>query len=117
MGPAPAAERCSGSAVPNEARRGRTRVQFYRRLESLLAKLGMRRKAGETQREFAQSAAQRLAESADGQSAAAALPDQIVSAFYDVRFGHTPLSEQQSEEIDQKLEQLKKAVTTRPAGP
>lgn len=92
-------------------RRSRTRVQFYKRLESLLAKLGMRRKAGETQREFAQSAAERLVESTDGQSAVAALPEQIVSAFYNVRFGHTPLSEQQVEEIDQKLEQLKKAVT------
>ncbi len=92
-------------------RRRGTRVEFYRRLESLLAKLGMRRQPGQTQREFARAAALRLAENPHADAAVAPLPEQIVSAFYDVRFGHSQLSETQDEEINRQLDQLKKAIT------
>jgi transglutaminase-like putative cysteine protease len=87
-----------------------TRIEFYKRFESLLSKLGMRRQPGETQREFADSAAGRLAESSNGAAGISDIPQQIVSAFYDVRFGNTPLSEQLTEEMEGKLERLKKAV-------
>jgi hypothetical protein len=88
-----------------------TRIEFYKRFESLVSKLGLRRQPGETQREFAQSAASRLAESTGGAAAISDIPHQIVNVFYDVRFGNTPLSEQQTAEMDGKLEVLKKAVS------
>jgi len=87
------------------------RVEFYARFESLLARHGMRRAPQQTQRELANQASCRLAE-LSGSSHAAALPGQIVDAFYQVRFGRLPLDPQQTAALEHALENLEKALKT-----
>ena len=91
-------------------RRRRQPVAFYRRLESLLARLGMRRDPPRTQRKFAQAARQLLAASA-GQSAVAEIPVHVAEAFYLVRFADQSLSEEQLAHIQRCLDQLEHAVS------
>ena len=66
---------------------------------------GIRRTAGQTQREFAEAAGLRLAVEL-GQPALAALPAVIADAFYSVRFGHRPLDNQQTQAVEQALSKL-----------
>ena len=84
-------------------------VAFYQRLEVLLRRIGLQRRASQTQREYAHTAKQRMIKS-QSQAAAADLPDQIVDAFYRVRFGDQTPTPQQAAEIQQHLDQLEKAV-------
>lgn len=91
------------------ARRTRTKVDFYRRLEAVLARFGVTRSASQTQREFARQAAVRIASTGHGQLAD--LPGEVVEAFYRVRFGGTPLDVPQAEEVEQALRQLKQAAS------
>jgi hypothetical protein len=86
------------------------RVDFYERLEKLLARWGLRRAASETQREFAASAAARLA---DGfaQQPIAALPPTIVEAFYRVRFGGSTLDQGELETIELALAKIEDAFS------
>jgi hypothetical protein len=95
--------------VDAAGRRARTRVEFYRRLETLLARLGLIRAAQETQREFAREAGVKIA-AATGQAHLADLPIQVAEAFYRVRFGGIPLDSPQTEAVEQALNQLKQAV-------
>jgi hypothetical protein len=60
----------------------RSRVEFYRRFEAILARHGLRRAANETPLELGRRAAARLS----GRRAAA-LPAHLVSAFYGIRYG------------------------------
>src|SRR5262245_20255379 len=60
---------------------------FYLRLERLLAKLPLRRRAGQTARELAAEAEWRLHASVGDDRTLAGLPEQIVAAYYRVRFG------------------------------
>lgn len=84
-------------------------VEFYQRLESLLAQLEIRRQPQQTQREFAAVASQQLAlRSADG---VATLPGEVVDAFYRVRFGETALDEPTASGIEQALARLADFVT------
>ena len=92
-------------------RRTRTKVDFYRRLEAVLARFGVTRSASQTQREFARQAAVKIASTPHRQLAE--LPGQVVEAFYRVRFGGTPLDVPQAEAVEQALKQLKQAVASR----
>jgi transglutaminase-like putative cysteine protease len=88
---------------------------FYRRLEGLLARLGLVRTAGQTPREFARLAAATLAKRLAERDGAdlpelgpevAALPGKIVEAYYHTRFGHAQLDDEQLAVIEQALDQL-----------
>lgn len=96
------------------ARRGTAapRVEFYRRLEALLARHGYRRLPGQTPREFATVTGGQLAESA-ALRAAAPLPRRLVEAFYRVRFGHRPLTSAETAEIGRTLDELEARLAGR----
>jgi protein-glutamine gamma-glutamyltransferase len=78
-------------------------VEFYRRFEHLLARQGLVRSKGQTQREFARFSGRRLAAASPG---LAGLPETVADAYYQVRFGHEPLDKSQAEEVEQALEEL-----------
>lgn len=80
-------------------------IEFYRRLETLLARHGLHRGVGQTQREFAREAGLRLAE-ITGHAQLTPLPDQVVEAYYGVRFGCLPLDNDRAETVEQALRQL-----------
>ncbi len=90
-------------------RNARTMVEFYRRLEALLARLGLTRLPSQTQREFARQAAVKIA-ALTGEQDLAGLPAQVVEAFYRVRFGGIPLDKPRAEAVEQALKQLKQTV-------
>ena len=77
-----------------EAMRRRITVEFYFRMESILAKMGQIRKTNVTPQEFAR------------QSPFTPLMLPVVDAFYRVRFGGAVLSESETKLIQQTLEQL-----------
>ena len=84
-------------------------VPFYRKLERILAKHGIRRAHGQTPREFAVVAGSQLRE-LDGGAQIAGLPRQIVDAFYKVRFGGRPLDEQQTADIQSVLHAIENPI-------
>ncbi|MCI0358073.1 MAG: DUF3488 and transglutaminase-like domain-containing protein [Planctomycetaceae bacterium] len=97
------------------ARRQRSLVPaFYRRLESLLACLPLRREPGQTARELAERAAERLdhASIADPllHPHVAQLPREIVDAYYRVRFGGAALDSHEQAAIEHALAELTPAV-------
>jgi hypothetical protein len=94
----------SGRA-PKHRRRPQIEVEFYRRLETLLAARGLVRKATETQREFARWAGAKLA-ALSGKSSLALLPLRVADAFYRVRFGRLPLDSDQQQAVEHALAQI-----------
>jgi hypothetical protein len=96
--------RLAGWAAP-AAGTHRSHVEFYRRLEVLLARHGLVRAASETQQEFAAAAGAKIA-SATGRPHLALLPPRVVGAFYRVRFGRLPLDSSQSEAVEHALAEL-----------
>ncbi|MCX7428123.1 MAG: DUF3488 and transglutaminase-like domain-containing protein [Planctomycetia bacterium] len=91
----------------------RVELEFYRRLRTLLARYGLRRRTGQTQREFAQLAGVQLAERL-GDPCLAPLPGEITAAFYQVRFGRLPLDNPRHQAVEQALAQLDKAHERKP---
>ncbi len=106
-----AAPRWWPGAVPRIGEDGR-RVEFYRRLTALLRRYGLRRAPGQTPYEFASEAAARLA-GTPGLEHLAPCPQQVVLAFYQVRFGRRPLDPLQHEAVEHALGQLAAARQTR----
>ena len=97
----------------NKSRAGRrARIAFYRRLETLLARHGLRRRPGQTQREFALVVGQHLADGRAQQAEAAAI--LVTEAFYDVRFGNRSLDSVGIERVEQALRDLEQAASGRP---
>ena len=96
-----------------DAAGGASEVPFYRRFEALLAKRGLVRRTGQTQREFAQAAANVLPDAPDGQPVGP-LARRIVEAYYRVRFGRAALDSRQAAAVEQLLDQLQTAVVRRP---
>ncbi|MHB8900498.1 MAG: transglutaminase TgpA family protein [Thermoguttaceae bacterium] len=91
------------------ARAGRrSPVAFYRRLEALLARRGLRRRPGQTHREFAHDAGLRLADGQGGLAQSAAL--LVTEAFYDVRFGGGRLDSVRMERVEQALHDLERVA-------
>jgi transglutaminase-like putative cysteine protease len=100
----------NGTALPSE-------IEFYRRLEELLARHDLLRTPGQTQREFAHLAGGQLAESPVTQRVAL-VPRQIVEAFYRVRFGRRPLDNHEAQAVEQALAELAGALDgARASGP
>ncbi len=87
------------------------RVAFYRRFENLVGKTGLIRGPAETQEEFAAAAGRHLAERAE-KPELAAIPSVVASAFYQVRFGHTPLDKTQQTAVREALDELESALST-----
>ena len=87
-------------------------VEFYRRLETLLAARGLVRAAGQTQREFALWAGFSLA-AVSGESKLKSLPVRVAEAFYRVRFGRLPLDNTQSEAVEQSLAEIANCMVAR----
>jgi protein-glutamine gamma-glutamyltransferase len=90
------------------AKTTRSTIEFYRRLEALLARRGLLRAPGETPREFALAAGARLAGQC-GREELAALPVAVVDAFYRVRFGGRPLEAAQADDVERALAELEEA--------
>ena len=80
--------------------------QFYRRLQSLLERIDIRRPIAETPREFARRAARHLAGRGAGIEAVADVPPLIVDAFYRIRFGQHALSEADQHLLAARLDAL-----------
>jgi transglutaminase-like putative cysteine protease len=80
-------------------------VEFYRRLELLLAQRDMLRGPSQTQREFALAVGGQLAESAQTKRAAP-IARQLVELFYRVRFGRRTLDSQEAATVEQALADL-----------
>jgi hypothetical protein len=87
-------------------------VEFYRRLEQLLAKIGCERRASQTQREFAIEAGQSLAGAAPAANERN-LPARIVEYFYRVRFGQQQLAPAELREVEEFLRSVDDVVTQR----
>jgi transglutaminase-like putative cysteine protease len=93
----------------------RAQIAFYRRLETLLARHGLRRRPGQTHREFALVVGHHLANGQAEQAEAAAL--LVTEAFYEVRFGAGSLDSFGPERVEQALRDLEQAASGRPIGP
>ena len=102
-------------------------VEFYRRFEKILQRIGLTRKPTETQREFAARASADLITMLNltyfvgGKNATNSnakpddmdlLPQQLVETFYRVRYGHAVLTPPETEEINFLLLRLETAATT-----
>jgi hypothetical protein len=94
---------------PKRGKRADVAPAFYLRLERLLGRLSIERKPGETPREMAGGARNRIAALAD-ESAVAALPGEVVDAYYRLRFGKGRLDKVESEGIEQALKKIEAAV-------
>jgi len=79
---------------------------FYRRLVQVLAEYDLQRTPAETQSEFALRAHKFLAGRAPLTDPIADVPQQVVEAFYRVRFGHLELEPSSLHELDARLDAL-----------
>ncbi len=93
----------------------RSHVAFYRRLESILVRRGLRRRAGQTHREFAHYAGNYLADSDGSSIESAAL--LVTDAFYEVRFGAGRLDSARMQRVEQALHDLENAARGQPDAP
>jgi protein-glutamine gamma-glutamyltransferase len=87
-------------------------ILFYRRLTQLLSQLELERTPAETQGEFAARAARFLAGRAQPELSVAEVPQQVVEAFYRVRFGHLELEPASLEELDARLDALEASLSS-----
>ena len=85
----------------------RPKVEFYRRLEGILARRGIRRRASETPMEFAVAAEARLQ---DRFADVAAIPREVVAHFYQVRFGRGKLDDGGHALLERLLRSLEEAL-------
>lgn len=92
----------------NERRR-RIEVEFYRRFVHMAARLGLTRQPGETPREFASSAGPQIAKVAKN-AELEHLPSLITEAYYQVRFGRSPLDKDRQEKIELAVGHLEAVV-------
>ena len=98
-----------GKIRAEKERRRRIEVEFYRRFLNVAAKLGLTRSQGETPREFAHLAGPQIAETTENTDLKH-LPSLITEAYYQVRFGRSPLDKTQQEEIELAVSQLEAIV-------
>jgi transglutaminase-like putative cysteine protease len=85
------------------------RVDFYERLERLLARHGFRRHETQTPLEFALSTGAELVAEAELRPAAT-LPRRIVETYYRVRFGRRALDSRERSFVEQQLAELDAAL-------
>ncbi len=91
-------------------------VEFYWRLELLLAHAGLTRRPGQTQREFAAAAGERLATSTGGARMQRLLVD-LTDTFYRVRFGNLPLDDEGTAAVERALGELTASMASHTLGP
>jgi hypothetical protein len=92
----------------NGGRRGagaRSSIEFYRRFEQIVARLGLQRPAGQTPREFARAIGTRLA-AVSGRDDLPASAMLVAEAFYSVRFGRHELDAAAARTVQQALGEL-----------
>lgn len=87
----------------------RSNIDFYRHFETFLARRGIHRATGQTQRELAEDAGMRL--TLAGRPDLADVPYAIVDAFYRVRFGGQPLDNIQAQAVEHAMKQLSEMST------
>ncbi len=88
----------------------RSTPSFYERLERVLARrLQLRRETSQTPREFAQQAARQLRQ-VFPQNGLADVPRLVVERYYQVRFGHRPLSDQENQRMEELVSRLDLAL-------
>jgi hypothetical protein len=87
----------------------KSRIEFYRRFEALLARHGLRRAATETPLELARRASTVL--SARGAIHVNGLPSRLVAAFYDIRYGQKPLDRVTAAALEQSLDEFAGALS------
>ena len=100
-------------------------VEFYRRLETILAKIGLQRFPNETQREFSHRSADQMIskilmlqkEGKTSDSTGTPMPEflktlapAVAEAFYRVRYGEESLSTSEAETIHETLSQIEKII-------
>jgi hypothetical protein len=83
----------------------RSSVEFYRRFEQIVARVGLQRAAGQTPREFAGVVGTRLA-AVSGRHELYAWAVQVAESFYSVRFGGNRLDASAAQGVEQALEEL-----------
>jgi hypothetical protein len=86
-------------------------ILFYRRLAQLLSRMELDRTPTETQAEFAARAARFLSSRGQPGQSVAEVPQQVVDAFYRVRFGHLDLDPDSLEELDTHLDALEASLS------
>ncbi len=85
-------------------------ILFYRRLSQLLARLELDRTPAETQAEFAVRASRMLSNRDQSGPSVVDVPQQVVEAFYRVRFGHLELDPASLRELDARLDALEASL-------
>jgi hypothetical protein len=86
---------------------------FYRRLVQMLAAYDLERNPTETQSEFALRAHRFLVGRGPLIQPVADVPQQVVDAFYRVRFGHLELEPASLDELDARLDSLETSLKSR----
>jgi transglutaminase-like putative cysteine protease len=84
-------------------------IAIYERLEALLAEVGLKRARNETPREFAERVGLGLRERFQ-ESGLEGIPQLVVSAFYQIRFGGFQLDPDQLHAMDEKLDILESQI-------
>lgn len=82
----------------------KSRIEFYRRFEALLARHGLRRAATETPLELARRAS--IALSSRDAIHLNGLPSRLVAAFYDIRYGQKPLDRATTASLERSLDEF-----------
>jgi len=85
------------------------RVDFYHRMETLLARHQLKRRDCQTQRDFANLATQQLAEH-DATRAVADAPGYLAELFYRTRFGRAVLDGDETDRIRGMLARLRASL-------
>lgn len=85
------------------------RIEFYERFTTILARSGLRRLPHQTPLEFASAIEQQLQEQLS-EKGLESFPDDLIGFFYQVRYGHRPLTEPDRAMIDTRLTLLSEAL-------
>jgi transglutaminase-like putative cysteine protease len=85
-------------------------ILFYRRLTQMLSEIDLERTPAETQSEFALRAHTLLNRQGAFTHGVADVPQQVVDAFYRVRFGHLELEPKSLEQLDARLDELERSL-------
>ena len=92
------------NSTDNDAR-SKVNVHFYQRLEEILERAGWKRDQAQTQREFATSLGERWKDLSLDEHCMRWV-DEIITAFYRVRFGGATLDKEELDAIEHALSQL-----------